>query len=306
VRFTTWTLDYHRADWLSVLALQRHWDKATVDAEWTGSHKLRIATTNVQALQIDLPETLPVPDNVNISLDGESFEVPTRIPSDKFTRPRTFRRIDSHWVATFADPPSRAATPSKQPGMQGPIDDAFTRGFIVVKSTKPALNTGVGAWLNAELTRFTNEWRAQFRGDVRVIEASEDEVTRAAKSGQNLILWGDPASNPTLANLLPKFPIQWDAKELRLGTNRFDAATHVPVLIFPNPLNPSRYIVLNSGPTFLDFGAASNAQQTPKLPDYAVLDITVPRSERLTRGVALAGFFDENWGVSAASGPRSQ
>jgi hypothetical protein len=74
-------------------------------------------------------------------------------------------------------------------------------------------------------------------------------------------------------------------------------------LIHPNPLNPARYIVLNSGPTYLDFGGASNAQQTPKLPDFAMLDTTVPRAERLARGVTQAGFFDEEWRVMPAAQP---
>jgi hypothetical protein len=61
------------------------------------------------------------------------------------------------------------------------------------------------------------------------------------------------------------------------------------VLIFPNPLNPNRYVVLNSGFTFADAGSGSNAQQTPKLPDYAVIEIGPSRK------VVLAGFFDERW-----------
>jgi hypothetical protein len=60
-------------------------------------------------------------------------------------------------------------------------------------------------------------------------------------------------------------------------------------MIFPNPLNPERYVVLNSGFTFAAAGNASNAQQTPKLPDYAVLDV-----ERGS-AVVLADFFDEQW-----------
>ena len=38
-------------------------------------------------------------------------------------------------------------------------------------------------------------------------------------------------------------------------------------------------------------GAGSNAQQTPKLPDYAVLDIANSGT------VVLADFFDEQWRV---------
>jgi hypothetical protein len=55
-------------------------------------------------------------------------------------------------------------------------------------------------------------------------------------------------------------------------------------------------VVLNSGFTFPQFGTASNAQQSPKLPDWAILELAVPVAERVGgAGVAAAGFFGENW-----------
>jgi hypothetical protein len=58
-------------------------------------------------------------------------------------------------------------------------------------------------------------------------------------------------------------------------------------------------VVVNSGFTFAVVGGASNSQQTPKLPDWAILDLTVPRADRLTRGVADANFFNERWELTA-------
>jgi hypothetical protein len=37
--------------------------------------------------------------------------------------------------------------------------------------------------------------------------------------------------------------------------------------------------------------------QTPKLPDWAIVDITVPPSAQWPGQVNAAGFFDEGWGV---------
>ena len=62
------------------------------------------------------------------------------------------------------------------------------------------------------------------------------------------------------------------------------------MFIFPNPLNPKRYVVVNSGFTFAAAGSGSNAQQTPRLPDYAVLEVA-------GSSVVLADFFDEQWRV---------
>ena len=90
--------------------------------------------------------------------------------------------------------------------------------------------------------------------------------------------------------------MRWDADNLRVGVKNFPAARYVPVMIFPTPLNPQKYIVLNSGFTFAAAGSGSNANQTPKLPDFAVFDLDAPAAIR----VVLADFFDEQWRLPAA------
>ena len=94
-----------------------------------------------------------------------------------------------------------------------------------------------------------------------------------------------------------KLPARWSGETIRIAGKKFAADKYVPVFIFPNPLNPKRYVVVNSGFTFCEYGRSSNALQIPKLPDYAVLDMTVDRKGRYPNGVALAGFFDETWGL---------
>jgi len=74
------------------------------------------------------------------------------------------------------------------------------------------------------------------------------------------------------------------------------------VLVYPNPLNPNRYVVINSGFTYREYDYLNNARQVPKLPDYAVIDVGVPVSARTPGGIATAGFFDETWGVQNDDG----
>ena len=73
----------------------------------------------------------------------------------------------------------------------------------------------------------------------------------------------------------------------------------MPVLIYPNPLNPKHYIVINSGFTFREFDYQNNARQTPKLPDWAIVDISMPVSAQKPGGITDAGFFDEEWKLAA-------
>ena len=136
---------------------------------------------------------------------------------------------------------------------------------------------------------------AQFRGDARV--KSDTEITDADLASANLVLWGDPQSNRLLSRIVGRLPVRWDAKEIRLGEKTFPAGNHSPILIFSNPLNPKRYVVVNSGFTFRGFG--SNAAQTPKLPDYAIVNLDTPPSEKGPGEVVAAGFFDETWRFSS-------
>jgi hypothetical protein len=89
--------------------------------------------------------------------------------------------------------------------------------------------------------------------------------------------------------------LKWDEKDLHVGAAAFPAANHVAIAIYPNPLQPKRYIVLNSGFTFRGFDYSSNARQTPKLPDWAVVDVSVPADERAPGKVVAADFFGEKW-----------
>ena len=114
------------------------------------------------------------------------------------------------------------------------------------------------------------------------------------------MLWGDPSSNQLLAKIADKLPLRWDARNVKAGKESFSAASHVPLLICPNPLNPRKYVVLNSGFTFREYDYLNNARQVPKLPDYAVVDISVPVFSRAPGKIAAAGFFDERWELTAA------
>ena len=92
-----------------------------------------------------------------------------------------------------------------------------------------------------------------------------------------------------------KLPVKWTKDALVLGDKTYDAGTHVPALIYYNPLTYGNYVVLNSGFTFRQYDQLNNARQVPKLPDYAVIDVSVPPNSRFPGKVVLADFFDEQW-----------
>ena len=116
------------------------------------------------------------------------------------------------------------------------------------------------------------------------------------------MLFGDPASNSVLGRIAEKLPIRWTQRGIEVGDRRFDAAHHTVVAIYPNPLNPERYVVLNSGFTYREFAYLNNARQVPKLPDWAIVDLRTAPGSRWPGKIASAGFFDESWQLKEAAG----
>jgi hypothetical protein len=206
------------------------------------------------------------------------------------------RQADGRWQAV-ASPDD--GTLRKRHGLQGPIDDAFMDRFLMVRPTGKPSNDKVGAWVKAEMTHALEHWRRQFRGEAPVKD--DVAVSDADMAESNLILWGDPSSNSVLARIADKLPVRWDAGSVRFVGGPHSAENHVAVMVYPNPLNPKRYVVLNSGFTFREYDYLNNARQTAKLPDWAIVDTSVPATPKSPGGIADAGFFGEQWELMGAA-----
>jgi hypothetical protein len=283
VHFTTRTLRYNHGPGITIRRLTEHWKRADVTSKIAANGSLEVTTRNVEQFRIERPDNSA--PSKNILIDGQRVAV---FGGDGNATALSFFARDGEGRWTQVVGPAEDFSIAKKPGLQGPIDDAFMSSFLIVRPTGQPRNAEAAAWISSRLAKATNEWRAHFRGDARV--KNDGDVTPDDIARHNLVLFGDPQSNKLLAKIADKLPIQWTAQSVRVGEKIFSAATHVPVFMFPNPLNPNRYVLLNSGFTFAE-GTGSNAQQTPKLPDYAVLDIENGDV------VVLADFFDEGWKV---------
>jgi pimeloyl-ACP methyl ester carboxylesterase len=297
VRFTTWTLRYNRMLWVTVDGLEQHWQRARVDAEITGPSDVKVGTQNVTALTLSMPPGLCPLDPTRrpkVTLDGGVLKAAPVLSDRSWVA--HFRKEKGSWN-TVASPED--GTLRKRHGLQGPIDDAFMDRFLMIRPTGQPLHEKVGRWAKAELAHALEHWRRQFRGEARVKD--DIEVTDADVADSNLVFWGDPASNRLLRKVLPKLPVAWDAKGVRFGAKLHEGDHYVPVLIYPNPLNPKRYVVLNSSFTYREYDYLNNARQVPKLPDWAVLDVDMPATSQRPAGVVTAGFFDERWQLPGES-----
>jgi Prolyl oligopeptidase family len=294
VKFQTYTLRYNRSFWVTVDALERHWEKARVEAELDGHGGVKVAAVGVTALTLSFPPghapfdvTKPVPVEIN----GGTLHGPKPL-SDRSWVVHLAKDAQG-WKLADGD----GTELRKRHGLSGPIDDAFLDRFLMVRPTGTPLNEQVGKWAERGMKHAIAHWRQQFRGEAPVKD--DREVTDADIADSNVVLWGDPSSNAILAKIADQLPIRWTKDGVTVLDRVLPADTSVPVLIYPNPLNARKYVVLNSGFTFREYDYLNNARQVPKLPDWAVIDATTPMTSRAPGKVVAAGFFDEQWQLPA-------
>ncbi len=285
------TLKYPRMFWLTVAGLKQHWAESRADGEWDGA-QLKLTTRNVTHLQINaggLPKNRPAVLDVNI--DGQTVRAsPKNFQSTEGQKLLALELMDGHWRLEASASPVALR---KVPDLQGPIDDAFMEPFVVVPPDSRSSSSEREAFYKRELEYTVRRWRQVFRGDLPVRKISE--LTADDVESKNLILFGDPECNSKLAELLPQTPLTWKSGEIKLGAKSWRGDTLVPLLIYPNPKQPKRYIVLNSGPTIREKSDPNNSLQTPQLPDWTILETSLPASDTAAGKILDAGFFNEAW-----------
>lgn len=299
VHLQTRTLRYNRAFWVELLALEEHWRDTRVDAALTGPSAIELTTKNVEAMRLNRPWSSeePYQNDVSLEIDGQSVSVPPgRMPGGVIT----LENVDGKWLAQSQFLPGSAFR--KLHGLQGPIDDVFFEPFLVVVPSGACANPKVDAWVKEELAHFRDRWRRLFRGELRV--KRDTDVTYEDMQQYHLVLWGDRKANVLIDRIAEFLPFGWDQSSLRVGTKTYDATHHVLACVYPNPLQQRavRSIVINSGMTFRENHDRTNSLQIPKLPDWAIIDLSEPPDGDRPGKVVDAGFFDEHWQLQP---PRS-
>jgi acetyl esterase/lipase len=288
IRFATHTLRYNRMRWLRFEGLEKHWEKARADARITEAGDIELELRNVSDFSIEFGSgAWKGARDRAAAIRVNGVQVGSLRPRSDASLAGRFSKTGGVWQS------GGLVGLRKQPGLQGPIDDAFYSSFLMVLPSGQAKSPEIAAWVKSESAAAIADWRRLFRGKARV--KLDTEVSDADIAATNLVLWGDPQSNRVLARVSERLPLRWNRESLSLGQAQCASAKCIPVLIYPNPLNPSHYVVLNSGPTLRGEGNASNSLQTPKLPDWALIDLSEPPGPQRPGRIVDANFFDEAW-----------
>lgn len=188
--------------------------------------------------------------------------------------------------------PKTASLPAKTESLYGPVIDAFNKPFIlVIGSTgtgEHAVRMNQASRLAAQA--FAQDWMTRCNGIARI--KTDTEVTKEDIVSSNLILFGNDATNSLIRAVNAELPIRFDPTGIILGHRPISAPDCGMILIKPNPLNESRYVVIVGGTTASSMRTASRLRIT-ELPDYVIFDRNTLNGRHV---VFLAGgFFDKHW-----------
>ena len=318
IHIQTKTPFYGRVKWLNLHGLEESWKDARLDAKVVDGQTLEFKTQNVTRIVFyPPPQVRKGRGALKAIVDGAELKLTVGPELPQFETflspgprvPRSMCRLikeNGGWRDFGNDQPFQhegpaGGKPSSHPGL---MDMAFLKRFLVVLPDGKSSSPAVDAWVATESAHFLARWRGLMRGDARVVKASEIKDVIEAGKTQSLILWGTPESNSCLKQLAAALPVQWSAEKVGIGAQSFDAKTHLPLLTYPCLQSPGFEVVINSGLTFREAHDRTNSLQNPKLPDWAILDITQPSSAESAGKVVAADFFDEFWQVKPKADAR--
>ncbi len=302
VSLQTRTMSYARHYWVSAW-IKQEWEDSWVDAEWKNEATVAVTTQNICELELRLaPSARGKISKVAVTIDGQTLSAEA---SGDYPSVSLIKHGDA-WKVPKGDERGES---QRYPQWAGPIDAAFMHPFVVVLPTGEFTNERVQRWVKFEQSRFLRRWRELFRGNCRI--KKDTELSNKDQFDFNLILWGDPESNQVIKDfgkqltLIGGMPLQWSADRVSIGEHTFTASNHIPILFWPAcPRDPDeqastqlRRVILNSGPTFREGHDRTNSQQTPKLPDWAIVGLDKDPDAFSPGTIKAAGFFDENWKV---------
>lgn len=316
--YTTNTLKYDEAYWVRIDRLEYANQWATINPTVISPHRIDVSTVNVTQYSLSLNADL-VDMNAPVEIYTNGMRSYSGPPSSSLTlfasRPST-GSIES-WSMNNTLPNALRKTHTSD----GPIGDAFRSAFTVVYGT--AGSQVQTAQNLADAQQFVDEWNAVMIQDnaawglpkpqVYVKAIPDTAVTAEMIQSTNLRLFGDRNSNGIIGTVAPQLPVTLLDDGVKVGKRTYQGSDVRYTLIYPNPLNADKYVVLGKG--YLSDSKIPGTTLGKNLeylpwgePDYVVWDASrVPGpTVQNPDGTVLrhlpdtyleAGFFDQNWAL---------
>jgi predicted esterase len=248
--------------------------------EQTDTCEIIVNETNVNTFTLFLDDNFISPGVVNLIINGQRITFEYREPCEL-----SFKRNGDGFFWATRDHSEKSA------GRYGPIKKAYFEPFVLVYGTTGDSVSTENNLHQARLQSYT--WWYRANGFVEILP--DTEITKKIIKNYNLVLFGNPVTNSILKWISYRLPLH--IEEGRVIVDRDTIRGDICLVeIYPNPLNPEKFVLLYSAttkPAEKLIGLFSTLYAGAGLPDFLIYDKSALKYG--WGGVKAAGFFDKNW-----------
>ena len=253
-----------------------------VDAEVVDRNVIRLDTENVLDLALSPSAALVDPAKpVTVVWNGSAQEM--RLQNGELRLTDTgYKPVSLH----------------KNNRLPGSTADFTVTPFAIVTGTV-SKDPEMAALCRKKAEAFIATWRDWQKQQPRVFQDTEMKDADMAK--YSLLLVGGPDANRVTAQLAARLPLQIAADRATIDGKGFPAKDAAVQMIYPNPLNPERYVWIVAG-TSAD-GMYFSDPNPQRLSDweYSIVDGRIPGYKQSASSLdtrVVSGMFDYNWRFS--------
>lgn len=282
VRIRSASLEAASAYWVTVTQRKSPLAFIAVDAEVIGPNQIRLDTDNVLELVLS-PASLVSP--------GAPMEVTWNGGDARTIRPDGAGRVLLR--AEGYAPDGLVKTPS----VEGPPGAVQATPFVIVVGTISA-EPMMRAMCQTRARSIAREWEEWQHWPPRLVR--DDELSDADAAGYSLILIGGPGDNLVTARLMERLPFALGPDRVVVDGHEFTARDAAFQVVYPNPLNPQRYVLIQAATSPRGMYYIG---QAPSQADFSVVDGCLPDPDqgRFDEQVfPVCGVFDHAWRLDPA------
>ena len=227
VRVRAATLRDASAHWVRVQAWNEPLQIMRVDAEVMAPGLVRLDTDNVASVELSPPRELMGADKtLRVVWNGEERSIP----------------LDANGTARVtAAPDKKSALPAKSPALEGGLSNFFTTPFVVVVGTT-ASDLEMRKVIQEKADALAQAWKTWQHVPPRML--TDAQVTPEIERQYSLLLVGGANANAVSRRMASRLPLQVARDSVTLQGRKFKASDAVAQMIYPNPSQPDRYVLL--------------------------------------------------------------
>lgn len=268
INYKTNELKYNLAYWIRVDGLNYE-GTPEIEAKVRRNH-ISVITKDISSFTL-LLDSIPYDHSKEVVIEANGSVLYKGIPS-----------IDTLTFEIFPSV-SKPDAIKKNSAIEGPINHFFAKRFLVVQGTKGDETSKSSS--KSLVGDFKNLWKEYYYSDCKSV--NDVDVTSKELAEYNLLLTGDSETNFIIAQIEKSLPIRFLTNGFIHSGITYNSDNCI-FMIYPNPLNPRRYVLVAGGSTPSGIIWPSEKSLFVQNDDFVILDAK-------TGNIVNSGRYNQEW-----------